>query len=330
MPKTKYTFKILISINLVILGIFVFYFFSSSQTQENEEKQYENDFQHNYAIYNVNFPKNLDFAGEKVPVQYFDVYQTIDREFLVNTYWQSQTLLFLKRANRYFPVIEPILKKNNIPDDFKYLALIESGLMNVVSPSGARGFWQFLPKTAKEYGLEVNKEVDERYNLEKSTQAACDFFNKSYGVFQNWTLVAASFNMGIGGLKRQLARQITNNYWDLLLNSETARYVNRIIAVKYIMQTPDKYGFKIRKKDLYPPLKYKKIEVDSTINNLAIFAYEHNMNYKLLKIYNPWLRQSYLKNYKRKKYEIAVPVDINRKFFVPDSTVLDSIKNVKK
>jgi hypothetical protein len=324
--KKSNTIKAIVSLNLILTGIFIFYLFSSSQTEENEEKQYHNDFQHNYAIYNVNIPQNIEFAGEKVPLQYFDVYQTIDREFLVNTYWQSQTLLFLKRANSLFPIIEPILRKNNIPDDFKYLAMIESGLLNVVSPSGARGIWQFLPKTAKEYGLEINTEVDERYNLEKSTQAACDFFNKSYATFKNWTLVAASFNMGIGGLKRQLKRQLTNNYWDLLLNSETARYVNRIIAVKYIMQSPDKYGFKIRKKDLYPPLEYKKIEIDSTIDNFALFAYEHNINYKLLKIYNPWLRQSYLKNKKRKKYQIAIPLNLNRTFYKPDSVFLDSLK----
>ncbi len=321
--------KTLIALNLVILSVSILYLFLSAQTDENENKQYYSEFKHNYAIYNVELPKNLEFAGEKVPTNKFDVFQTLDREFLVNTYWQSQTILFIKRANRYFPIIDSILKKNNIPDDFKYLALIESGLQNVVSPSGARGFWQFLPKTAKEYGLEVNKEVDERYNLEKATQAACDFFNKSYQTFSNWTLVAASYNMGIGGLKRQLKRQITNNYWDLLLNSETARYVNRIIAVKYILQNPERFGFHIRVKDLYPALKYKKITVDSTINNLAVFAYENNVNYKLLKIYNPWLRQNYLRNFKRKKYQIALPIDLKRSFFVPDSVLLDSIKKVK-
>jgi hypothetical protein len=300
-------------------GFLAFYIFSSSQTNEGEDNQYKEEFSTNYAIYSVDIPENLDFAGEDVPLENYDVFETIDREFLVNTYWQSQTLLFLKRANKYFPIIEPILKKNNIPNDFKYLAVIESGLTNAVSPSGAKGFWQFIKNTGEEYDLEINKEIDERYNIEKATQAACDYFNKSYKTFNNWTLVAASYNMGKSGLKKQLERQITNNYWDLLLNSETSRYVNRIIAVKTILTNPEKFGFHIRKKDLYQAITTREIEIDSTIDDLALFAYNNKVNYKILKDLNPWLRQSYLNNNKRKTYKIILPIIGYRNIEIPDS-----------
>ena len=303
------------------------HFFTSSQTEEGENKQYNEEFKNNYSIFAVDIPKDLNFASEKVPLNNYDVLETIDREFLVNTYWQSQTILFLKRANKYFPIIEPILKKNNIPDDFKYLAVAESGLTNASSPSGAKGFWQFLKATGKEYGLEINREVDERYNLEKSTQAACDFFNKSYKKFGNWTLVAASYNMGMSGLNKQLKRQYTNNYWDLLLNSETSRYVNRIVAIKTILSNPDKFGFHIRQKDLYRFIETTTIEIDSTVSDFGLFAYKNGMNYKILKIFNPWLRDNKLTNNKRKKYIILAPKNKTRVFYIPDSlkVINDSI-----
>ncbi len=297
----------------------VFYTFTSSQTEEGEDNQFKEEFVNSYAIYPVDIPKNLNFAEEIIPIENYDVYETIDREFLVNTYWQSQTLLFLKRANKYFPIIEPILKKNNIPDDFKYLCVIESGLTNAVSPSGAKGFWQFIKKTGQEYHLEINTEIDERYNLEKATQAACNYFNEAYKKFNNWTLVAASYNMGKSGLAKQLRKQITNNYWDLLLNNETSRYVNRIIAVKTIMKNPEKYGFHVRQKDLYENVPTKTIEIDSTINNLALFAYQKGVNYKILKNLNPWLRQNYLKNKYKKTYLIKLPVNGYRNIEIPDS-----------
>ena len=322
---SKLAFYTIIPISIVFISI---HFFTFSQTEEGENKQYNEEFKNNYSIFAVDVPKNLDFASEKIPLNNYDVLETIDREFLVNTYWQSQTILFLKRANKYFPIIEPILKKNNVPDDFKYLAVAESGLTNAVSPSGAKGFWQFLKKTGKEYNLEINKEVDERYNLEKSTQAACDFFNKSYKKFGNWTLVAASYNMGMNGLNKQLKRQYTNNYWDLLLNSETSRYVNRIVAIKTILNNPDKFGFHVRKKDLYPIIETTSIEIDSTVNDFGLFAFEHGMNYKILKMLNPWLRNNKLTNKSRKKYTILVPKENNRDFYIPDSlkTNSDTIK----
>jgi len=323
------TSKVLLYTVVPISAIFIsIHFFTFSQTEEGENKQYNEEFKNNYSIFSVDIPKELNFAEENIPLNNYDVLETIDREFLVNTYWQSQTILFLKRANKYFPIIEPILKKNNIPEDFKYLAVAESGLTNAVSPSGAKGFWQFLKKTGQEYDLEVTKEVDERYNLEKSTQAACDFFNQSYKKFGNWTLVAASYNMGMGGLNKQLKRQYTNNYWDLLLNSETSRYVNRIVAIKTILNNPDKFGFHVRKKDLYPFIETSSIKIDSTITDFGLFAFEHGMNYKILKIYNPWLRDNKLTNRKRKKYSILIPKNSNREFYIPDSLKInnDSIK----
>jgi len=214
----------------------------------------------------------------------------------------------MERANRWFPVIEPILAANGIPDDFKYIPVIETGFQNLTSPAGAVGFWQFMEGTAKEYGLEVNAQVDERYHVEKSTQAACDYFNALYKEFGNWTLVAAAYNMGRTGIKTQLERQGSNNYYDLVLNQETSRYVFRIIAMKEIMQQPEAYGYEIRKKDLYPAFNTYVIKVDTAVRDFNAFAAHLKVNYKVLKTYNPWLRESYLENKEKKAYYISLPL----------------------
>lgn len=260
------------------------------------------------GVYALEIPAVLDFAGETVPVNDYDIRERLDRELLVNTYFQSQTLMFFKRANRWFPVIEPILRKNNIPEDFKYLALAESGLMNVTSPKGAVGFWQFTDKTAREYGLEVNDEVDERYHVEKATQAACDFLKKSYNLYKSWTLAAASYNMGRLALNKAIDRQKINNYYDLLLNDETSRYIFRLLAIKAIMNNPLQYGYHFRPEDLYPVVQYQRIKVDSTISDLAAFALKVGVNYKILKIGNPWLRNHKLSNPRKQAYEMLIPV----------------------
>ena len=210
--------------------------------------------------------------------------------------------------NKYFPIIEPILKKNGIPDDFKYLALIESGLMNVTSPAGARGFWQIMKGTAQENGLEVNSNVDERYNIEKATEVACKYLNKSYERFNSWTLAAAAYNGGNAGISRRLKSQRVANYYDLLLGEETSRYVFRIVAVKEIMSEPENYGFKYDNEDLYQLEKTKIVQVDTIINDIALFAQNLGTNYKELKIHNPWLRENILNNKSRKLYEIKVPL----------------------
>ncbi len=296
--------------------------FSFSGYQESDDDAYLKYFHQNYKIFSLNIPENLNFSNEKVPIHDFDVRERLDRELLINTYWQSQTLLLHKRANRWFPMIEPILKRNGIPDDFKYLALIESGLTNVVSPAGATGFWQILEPTAKSYGLEVSEEVDERYNVEKSTEAACKYLKEAYKEFGNWTLAAASYNMGISGITRQIARQKVKNYYDLLLNEETARYLFRILSIKEIITNPKNYGFHIRKKDLYPPIPVTYVSIDSSISDLADFALEQNVNYKLLKLLNPWLRQSNLSNKEKKKYRIAFPRASNQNIY--EKLLIDS------
>lgn len=261
-----------------------------------------------YAIYALDLPENLSFAGETVPMEDLEVYERLDREFLVNTYWQSNGLLLIKRANKYFPIIEPILKENNIPDDFKYLAVIESGLQNVTSPAGAKGFWQILRTTGRELHLEVNSNIDERYHLEKATRAACDYLQKAKDKFGSWTLAAAAYNAGNGRISKELDKQLVSNYYDLLLTEETARYVPRIVAMKYILSNPKKYGFNFENKHLYTQLPTKNITIDTTINNLASFAKNHGMNYKELKKLNPWLLQNTLNNASNRTYQLKVLV----------------------
>jgi len=277
----------------------------------SDDDLHQQHFNMKYGIFAIVQPEGLNFAGEEIPTHSPEIWERIDKELLKNTYWQSNTMLFFKKANKYFPIIEPILKKNNIPDDFKYLALIESGLDNVVSPAGAAGFWQILKGTAREHGLEVNSAIDERYNLEKSTEVACTYLNDAYAKFGSWTMAAASYNMGKNGARRRIAEQGTNNYYNLHLNSETGRYVFRIIAVKEIMKNPKRYGFMFRDKDLYSMPNYKTIEVDSTIDNLSDFAISHGINYKLLKQFNPWLRTSSLPDKSRRKYILKIPTNID-------------------
>jgi len=267
-----------------------------------------------YSVKAIKIPQDLEFAGEKVPLGNFDTRESLDMELLINTYWHSQTFLLIKKANRYFPVIEKILKEYNVPDDFKYLAIAESGLSNVVSPSEAVGFWQLLEETAKDYGLEVSKEVDERYHLEKSTEAACKFFLESYKKYNNWTLAAASFNAGVRGIDRQIDRQKVTGYYDLLLSDETARYVFRALALKLVLSDPEEYGFQLDESDLYPEIPYYTVEVDSAITDMANFAKAHSTNYKLLKFLNPWLRENFLSNKNSERYIIKIPEEGSRKY----------------
>ncbi len=257
----------------------------------------------------VALPLEIDFAGEKTPLHLADVRERLDREMVINTNLHSTTTLIIKRANRAFPVIEPILKKYGVPDDFKYLAVIESGLANVVSPAGARGVWQFMPQTAKEQGMEVNDFVDERYHLEKSTEAACRYLIEAKNKFGNWTLAAAAYNGGMGGVNKQISNQQVSDYYDLLLTEETSRYVFRILALKEIMQNAAKYGFDIPTEQLYHPIEVKKIQVDTTITDLAAFAKNQGVNYKILKIHNPWLRDKKLENKAKRMYTIEIPTE---------------------
>ena len=261
----------------------------------------------NYRIKALPVPVNLDFAGEPVPLEDPDVYERMDRELLVNTYWQSNALLLIKRANKFFPIIEPVLEEEGIPEDFKYLAVIESGLTQAVSPAKAVGFWQILEGTGKEYGLEINSNVDERYNIEKSTRVAADYLKKAKARFGSWTLAAASYNAGQYGVDKQLDRQKVDDYYELLLGEETGRYVFRILALKEIMNNPEKYGFDYEEEDLYAPIQLNKVKVDTAVENFPNFAREFGINYKTLKIHNPWLRDDHLNNSSRRTYYIEIP-----------------------
>lgn len=285
-----------------ISGIFIF-----AENDPPTDERFESKLINDYNVYALPLPEIIDFAGEAVPMNDPDIRERMDRELLVNTYWQSNGLLMFKRANKYFPVIEPILEKYGVPDDFKYLAVIESGLMNVVSPAGARGIWQIMPTTAREYGLEVNENVDERYHLVKSTEAACKYLLASKERFGSWTLAAAAYNAGNSGINRRLEGQKVEDYYNLLLGEETGRYMFRILALKEILSNPKKYGFNFREKDLYTMVPSFEIEVDKPIDDLAAFAQQYEINYKILKIHNPWLRETKLNNRSGKKYQIEIP-----------------------
>ena len=258
-------------------------------------------------IYAPEIPEKMYFSGEKVPLNRYYVREGLDRELLVNTYWHTSTLLLFKRANRWFPVIEPILEQEGIPGDFKYLALIESGLTNAVSPSGAKGFWQFLEGTARDYGLEVDEQVDERYHVVKSTFAACDYLRDAYERFGDWTLVAAAYNAGQNRIDEELELQMVDNYYDLYLNEETSRYVFRVLAIKTIFNQPTAYGFHLKEEDLYPPIPTREVKVDQNIDDLRAFSIELGINYRILKELNPWLRKDELKINDREEYIILIP-----------------------
>jgi len=263
-----------------------------------------------YQIKALKIPTELKFSGEHVPIEKDDIKERIDRELLVNTYWQSNGLLLIKRTNKYFPIIEPILEKNGIPNDFKYLAVIESGLQNVTSPAGAKGFWQIMKATGKENGLEINSNVDERYHLEKATQVACDYLLAAKDRFGSWTLAAAAYNAGNAGISRKIKTQKVTSYYELLLGEETQRYVPRMVALKEILTNPEKYGFVFETEDLYKLEPTKIIEVDTIISDIARFSKELGINYKTLKLHNPWLRENKLNNTSKKLYQIKIPTDI--------------------
>jgi membrane-bound lytic murein transglycosylase D len=252
-------------------------------------------------------PDSVSFAGERMPLENIDTRESLEREIIITAYRHSATIMIIKRAPRYFPVIEKILKEYNIHDDFKYLAVAESDLSNLISPAGATGFWQIMPETGKEQGMEINNEVDERYNIERSTRFACEYFLKSYAKYGNWTLTAASYNGGRNGLDDQIEIQHEHNYYDLLLNEETARYIFRAVAYKLMIANPSQYGFDLTEKDLYPVMKYSEVKVDTAVTDFSQFARKFDTNYKILKMLNPWLRKPYLTNKARKTYVIKVP-----------------------
>ena len=257
----------------------------------------------------LDLPETLTFAGEEVPMDMADVRERLDRELHVNTYWHNNTIFLMKRAHRWLPQMEPILEEYGIPEDFKYVTVIESNLMNEISPAGAVGFWQFLKPTGREFGLTIARDVDERYHPLKATEAAAKYLKKSYEKFGNWTLVAASYNRGMAGVQRALDKQEVDNYYDMFLNTETSRYLFRVLAIKEIIENPEKYGFEIGEEHLYDaePLQY--IEVSESIPDLIAWSKEQGINYKLLKRHNPWLRDDKLRLRAGESFEIGVPAE---------------------
>lgn len=252
-------------------------------------------------------PKELDFAGEKVPLEKGDIFERLEREIYVNAYWESNMILLLKRSAKYLPEIERMLKENGIPDDFKYVAIAESALMNVGSPAGARGFWQIMESTGKEYGLEITNDVDERYHFEKSTLAATKYLKKAHARFGDWTAVAASYNMGQSGFNRRQEEQLHDNYYELYLNDETSRYLFRILAFKVIFENPGAFGYHFRESDYYKNPTFRTVRVEEDIKDLPKWAKENGSSYKDLKLYNPWLRDRNLNVKRGKSYEIVLP-----------------------
>ena len=268
-------------------------------------------FSQNYQIEYPEIPKEITFCEELVPINQFDILERFEKEMIVNTYWHSKTLLTYKRSKKYFPIIEEILKKNNMPDDLKYLVVAESGLENVTSPAGAKGFWQFMKKTAQQYNLEINEEIDERYNLEKSSQAACEYLQELYDMFNDWTLAAAAYNMGQNALKRNIKKQKVNNYYDLKLNDETSRYIFRIVAYKTIYESPEKYGFHIRNHNFQKNIETYSINVSESIEDLAKYALDLGVNYKIIKNFNPWILKNNLTINNGKLYKLTIPTKNN-------------------
>lgn len=315
--KNKIPFLIIGFLSGALLILITSSFFEKKENYEtvnNTVKQEEGNVDaYGIAVkfnetYSVKLPTTLSFAGEPVPLNEMDVRERLDNELTVNCYWHSSTILTMKRANRWFPVIEPILKEYGIPEDFKYLAVAESGLNQVISSAGATGIWQFMKAAATEQGLIINEEIDERYHVEKSTIAACKYINSLKNNMGSWTLAAAAYNMGPSGVNKQMDRQLETTYYDMFLNSETARYVYRILAYKTIFSNPEDFGFFLTEEDKYPVYKYKEVTVNAPIKSWGAFCKEHQTTYKNLKMYNPWLRESHLTNRELKTYLIKLPI----------------------
>lgn len=300
MEKYKNLFPIFGFLSGIIFCLLIFVSFSSKDTSLGSF------FELPQQIKAVNLDKKFDFAGEVVPIN-VDTKERLDRELSVNAYWQSTTLLNIKMSFKYFPIVERILKEQGVPDDFKYLAIAESGLRNVTSSASAKGFWQFMKPAATEMGLEISDEVDERLHLEKSTMAACAYVKQMYKRFGTWTNVAGAYNVGPTSFARSLAEQKETSYYDLNINEETSRYLFRIIAIKEIVKNPSDFGYYLEDEHKYQPQNLKDIKITSSIPSLTDFAHENGLTYRMLKFYNPWLISSKLTVSPGKEYTIKVP-----------------------
>lgn len=297
----------LISFGVIVVFSFAFYGISKTNKTNKIETTHEDILSYDNVLATPPIPKTVQFCGEDVPIDIYYVREGLEKELIIHCYQHSRTIQTFKRSTRFFPEIEKILKEEGVPEDLKYLCVAESSLENVVSPSAAAGFWQFMESTGKNYGLEINDNVDERYHVEKSTRAACTYLKALKEKFGTWALAAAAYNMGENGLQRSISEQSVDNYWDLYLNTETSRYVNRIISYKLMFEEPEKYGVKLKLTECYRPIPYTEIAVDTTIPSLLDFAKANNILYRELKEMNPWLRNKVLP-VRDKKYSVRVPV----------------------
>jgi len=286
---------------LLFKVFFTYFIFRPSE----DIKSYRNN---NFNVFGLEIPRNLEFCGEKIPTNDYALKDNLDKEFFNNKYWKSSYPLLLNKAQKWFPYIEPILKKEGVPDDFKYVAVIESHLSNAVSPAGAVGFWQLVPATARHYGLTVDEYIDERLDVEKSTYVACKLFKDAHREFNNWTLAAAAYNLGIGGIQNALKKQGSDSYYDLLLNRETASFVYRILAYKTLFSSPEHFGLKQKSFKYFGKVPLRTVKIDSSITNLGHFAKTLNTNVAVIKLFNPWLLQDVLPNPERKVIEFRLPL----------------------
>ena len=300
-----------IKINYILTLILVFCIGATIPTligssQVNEQHSAKSEVP--YCVTSPTVPAQVTFDGETIDLRRYDRRERMDREILAFTYMHSTTMLLIKRANRYFPIIEPILKANGIPDDFKYLMVIESNLNSIArSPAGAAGLWQFMPTTGREFGLEVNENVDERYHIEKATVAACKYFKQAYEKYGDWMAVSAAYNAGQGRITAQLDKQLADHAMDLWLVEETSRYMFRLLAAKEIFNNPQRFGFLLKREHLYPPIPYKKVTITTAIENLDEYAKQNGITYAQLRDANPWLREHSLKNKTRRTYVLHIP-----------------------
>ncbi len=312
MNKTKSIYTL--SIIAIILALVPYLMGSSTLAEHNDSRKKE------YSIPDV--PKEITFAGERIAFDRYDKREKMDRELISFCFMHTNSHLIIKRANRYFPIIEPILKENNIPDDLKYLMVIESSMNPFArSVAGAAGFWQFMPATGREYGLEVNKNIDERYHIEKSTVAACKYLKDAYAKFGDWISATASYNAGQGRISTELQKQGVDDASELWLVEETARYIYRLLAAKLFFQNPQQFGFYLKKEQLYPPLEYSEYITTTGITNLSTFAKQQGITLALLKDFNPWLRETSLENRSGRTYKLKIPtqkgLSYNPKDIVP-------------
>jgi len=308
--KRKYGFiALLIAVAIVSITVFSKYNKLQSQVRMSSYRSVTTRDKPVLYISPTYIPDSITLFGEKMKLTDYEVAERLEREILVNSYMHASTILYLKLSKRWFPIIEPILKRNGLPDDFKYLCVAESGLQQAISPSNAVGFWQFLSETGRQYNLEINDEVDERYHVEKATQAACDYLNSAYSKFGSWTNAAASYNMGQNGLQSRINTQIQNDYYELYVPRETMRYIFRIAALKQIMSYPELYGFILNESDYYSPIEFTTEYINHTSINWITYALSKNISYKDLRILNPWITSDRLANNSNRTYEVKIPIE---------------------